>query len=243
MYISRKQNNSPSQQILIFIPHAGGYGENYISWFKDFSNSIDCRYILLPGRGKRINEPMPSSINDMALQIALEINELENIPISIFGHSMGGIIAFELAKSIENQTNRELNKIFISGCRAPSTELKYKIGHLNEEDFLREIIDFGGVDSGYQKNPELLEFFLPILREDINLCESYQYQHSSPVNTPVVVLWGTADNLLYEEQVRAWTQHSFKKVTFFPFEGGNHFYFNTCRPKVVEIIESNLLDL
>lgn len=243
MYISKKQNSNHAQHILIFIPHAGGYGENYISWFKDFSNSIDCRYILLPHRGKRTNDPMPSSINDMALQIATEVNELENIPISIFGHSMGGIIAFELAKAIETHTNRKLNKIFVSGCRAPSTELKYKIGHLNKEDFLKEIIKFGGVDPTYQENPELLNFFLPILKEDIRLCESYQHQHPSPVNSPIIVLWGTEDNLLYEEQVRAWTQHSFEKVTFFPFEGGNHFYLNSCHSKVVKIIESNLIGL
>lgn len=155
---------------------------------------------------------------DMALQIATEVNELENIPISIFGHSMGGIIAFELAKAIETHTNRKLNKIFVSGCRAPSTELKYKIGHLNKEDFLKEIIKFGGVDPTYQENPELLNFFLPILKEDIRLCESYQHQPPSPVNSPIIVLWGTEDNLLYEEQVRAWTQHSFEKVTFFPLK-------------------------
>lgn len=116
MWIRYRKNIENPKHRLICIPYAGGGASKFIGWQKEFENKIEVLPIQLPGRENRMGEKCLTDCREVVSGIIEEILPLvkEN-DFSIFGHSMGGIIGYELAKELEKEHNIKAKYLFVSG--------------------------------------------------------------------------------------------------------------------------------
>lgn len=239
MYLSPVRNSS-ADAVILFIPHAGSCGEVYMPWFRHFSRHVDCRYLQLPARGARKEDAMPNSIQSMADLIMPELESLMDKKIVFFGHSMGGLIAFELARKMENYREAPAHALFISGCRAPDEPANRSLTGLDDKQLIRELAGMGGTEALLLEQPELLSPFLSTLRQDIALCEKYVSPVSEPLLAPIHILWGTEDYLITPKMIDGWKRFSDgKNIAFHPHKG-DHFYHHQQSEKVKRLISEAL---
>lgn len=234
MFISNNLLIDSTKEYLLFIPHAGGSGENFLPWFRYFPEKIGCRYILLPGRGKRLSEPAFSNMSALISAITPECLRLCDKPLSIFGHSMGALIAFELAKAL--QFNHViLKRLFISGCRAPHLSVPIKLSHLAPDELYLQLEKLGGCHDFLKNNFKYFEYFYPILINDLALCESYHYEKGAKLKCPISIFWGMNDEMIAQEKIYLWKNESNFETVFHSFPG-SHFYLNEYQDLVIKAI-------
>jgi surfactin synthase thioesterase subunit len=228
---------------LFCFPYAGGSAAVYSKWKKKLDKDIELVAVELAGRGKRIYEPLYDSI-DEAIEDVYKIikNDLNGTPYGFFGHSMGGIIAFELAQKLRNMKTSQPSFIFFSGRGAPHVpkrEDKEVIYDLPEEKFREKILDLGGTPKEFFEHPELQEVLLPTLRSDFKIAETYEVlDEIIPFDFDIEILIGKEEDVT-AEQMHGWKDHTNKLCTMYYFEGG-HFFINEKSEKIVEIINNSV---
>lgn len=164
--------NINSQDITLFcFPFAGGGASTYTSWIKKLKDKITVCPIQLPGREERIMEKPYTDMSELLRDLTDEIVIAIKGKYVLWGHSMGGKIAYELEKYLENK-GYQAQCIFASGCRIPNIPEPNPIYHLKDEAFKRELERFGGTPKKVLENKELLDFFLPMLRADFTLADA-----------------------------------------------------------------------
>lgn len=240
-YFSVKPRSIP-QHRLIFFPYAGGSGEVYTPWFKHFLGGIECLYTQLPGRGARFHEKAFDQLNPLVDSILPEILELADCSMSFFGHSMGALIAFEVAHRLERDYNMIPDTLFLSGHRSPSLQHNRKFLHdLPEEELMSHLQNMGGIDYSQNMSLDLIRPFLPTLRSDFKLCETYQYTFRTPLNSKLVILWGKNDPLVQREKIHFWKREASGTVEFFSYEG-DHFYINQHYREISNLMEERIFN-
>ena len=136
----------------------------------------------LPGRGERMRETLLTDMHEMAEDIFRQIKPLISSPYAIYGHSMGSMLGYLLTHKIK-QTGLLLPRhLFFSGGRAPSYPPFKKKAHLPQKEFWEAIRDYGGLQEEIFDYPELLAFFEPILRHDLQAVEGFHVQETKPLN-------------------------------------------------------------
>jgi len=228
---------------LFCFPYAGGAASAYSAWRQYLDPNIELRAIELAARGRRMREPNYNSI-DNAVDDVLNIikNELNQGPFALYGHSMGSMIAIELAHKIRENGLQEPVHVIFSGRAAPeiSREGKRRLHHLSDAEFKKQLMEMGGTPKEFFEHPELLEVFLPLLKGDFRLTETYVHPpKESPLQYDITVLNGKQDEDSVEE-VEAWKNHTSKNCDIHHFEGG-HFFIHDEPERVVNIINNAVL--
>jgi|SRR5690554_5846268 len=230
---------------LITLPFAGGSAANYINWKPYLNQAIDLVPIELAGRGRRINEPLYADINEMTEDVFQIVKkEIIDDEYVIFGHSMGALLAYELVHKIKKNNFSLPIHIFFSGRYAPNTYMaEDKILHnLPYEEFKKEILEMGGTTSEIFEHPELTRLFLPVLRNDIKIAETYQFINSrTPHDCDFSILIGKEEDYTIE-QLAGWRKLTSGRCEFHRFEGG-HFFIHEEREKVVELVNEKAASL
>lgn len=182
--------NINSQDITLFcFPFAGGGASTYTSWIKKLKDKITVCPIQLPGREERIMEKPYTDMSELLRDLTDEIVIAIKGKYALWGHSMGGKIAYELEKYLENK-GYQAQCIFASGCRIPNIPEPNPIYHLKDEAFKRELERFGGTPKKVLENKELLDFFLPMLRADFTLADTYCDNSMTVLHSPIVAFGG-----------------------------------------------------
>ncbi len=229
---------------LICLPYAGGALSFFKSWKEILDTGIKILPIELSGRGTRYDEPCPNSIDEVIDDIFPMVKEeIESgIPYAIFGHSLGTLVAFELVKRIQVEEIPNPLHIFFSGRATPdikdnSLELAVK----PDEYFLEELKKYPGIPVEIIKYPELLKYFLPVMRVDLQLVGEYTPKRSIRNEVPcdISVLFGEKDHNYKLEDVKRWSTVTSADSTFYYFNGG-HFFIGEYTDEVVEIINKTL---
>lgn len=226
---------------LFCIPYAGGSSTIYSGWKRKLDSHIELRPIELAGRGRRYDEPFYESIEAAALDIYNYIkDEVTEAPFAFYGHSMGSLLAFEVAHLQQERQGIIPRHIFFSGHRAPHMPRRDKITHmLPEEEFKQEILKLGGTPKDLLEEEELLELFLPLLRADFRIVENYAYGWAdSKLSCDITVMNGKEDQLTLSE-ITEWGVHTRKKCKFIMFEGG-HFFIRGNSEEIIKIINYTL---
>lgn len=239
MYLSESRDRDAAS-VVVFIPHAGGSGEAFLPWFKSFPEGVDCRHLQLPGRGSRMSERIPDSLGDLAERVLDELSDLRDKRISLFGHSMGALIAFELGQRMETAWDTPAEALFLSGCRAPSRPVIYHLSGLDDEALIEKLAGLGGAGPSVLEHAEVRELFLPTLRQDIVLAENYVAQDLPRLRAPLHILWGTEDLSLTEEMIMAWRELSRDERVWFHPHSGDHFYHQSQPDSVRSVIQHAL---
>lgn len=228
--------------ILFCLSYAGGSSSIYKKWEKYLEPFIQLYPIELKGRGKRFSEMccdnLQSNVSDIINSIKCLLNN--NTEYAIFGHSMGSLLAYELYYKIVSLKLPLPTHIFFSGYKPPHiTRNEECVYTLSDKEFLQKIDEYGGTPSEILNNKELLEIFLPILRNDFKSIDTYKYvERDSKINCDISILSGSDDNIKADELVQ-WKYHTSKTCNIYMIEG-NHFFINSNFIKVISILNRTL---
>lgn len=220
----------------LFLLHFGG-GNCYSFQFfkKDLENQFEFLPLELPGRGKRISEPLlfdkQAAIDDYFGQIKKLRNEL---PFILYGHSMGASLGHLITKRLE-ELNDPPQILIISGNSGPGTGMEKKRYLLSDSLFKEELRSLGGVPEEVLMDDDLYEFFSPIMRADFEILEKDQEIEETSVilNTPIYAIMGDEEETVDEiENWKSLTNGAFG----FKVLAGNHFFIHNQAKNVAEII-------
>ena len=233
------QIKTEAESRVFLFPYAGSGPAVFSKWTAEFPSNIEAQIVHYPGRGSRYNEKPFTSLNSMVDEISSAIQPLLDKPFTFFGHSLGGTVAFELARHLRQNGQSQLNAIFISACAAPQIpKILLPIHTLPDDEFLNSLKELGGIPNEILQNEELLDLLLPVLRADFELTETYQHKSAKPLECPIFAFGGLDDPRVSREQLEGWTIHTSAKFESRYFTG-DHFFINAVKETIIgEIVSS-----
>lgn len=227
---------------LFCFPYAGGSSFIYHKWSKSIDGQLEVCPVQLPGRANRMNE-MPFTNVDCLVEVLSErISPFINRPFAFFGHSMGAIIAYELAQRLASTRGLEPVHLFVSGRSAPHVKSEEKLTYnLPKNRFIAEIEKLNGTPQEILQNPELLELLLPLLRADFQLVETYRASDSGALSCPITVFSGTNDEEVALGELEQWKQHTTGRFAIYVLDG-DHFFISQHSQFLIATISETLID-
>ena len=236
-FIIPKPNRNAELRLFCF-PYAGGSSTTYLPWVNDLPDNVELIIVQPPGRNNRMFEPMHSNMTDLVNELIPIIPRLLNKPYIFFGHSLGSRIAFELLTQLQ-MLNHPLPQHFIAsgsrGAQVPST--KKPTHHLPHDEFIAELQDLNGTPQAVLENQELTELFLPLLRADFKISETYCYSGKMILDCKISVLSGEDDIDITLANLQSWGELFTEEVEIHYLSGG-HFFIESHRENVLEIVNS-----
>lgn len=221
---------------LICLPFAGGMAQSFHPWAEPLSMVAELCAVALPGRGTRIKEPSIDRMDELTAAVSDAVRGLLDRPFALFGHSMGALLAYELARELERTGAPAPLRLFVSGFRAPDLPARGDPLHVLPDDALAGRLDeFGGTPPKVMESNAMMELFLPPARADLAACETYEHVPGPPLEVPITAFGGRDDRLVSEDELRAWRRHTSGAFTARFFEGG-HFYLREREAEFVEVL-------
>jgi medium-chain acyl-[acyl-carrier-protein] hydrolase len=210
---------------LFCLPYAGGSASVFRGWNVSLGEDVVVVGVECPGHGRRIREKPLGSADALVKLLAEELREeFEAGPFALYGHSMGGLLAFQLTHELRRLGLPCPRFLVLSSVRAPRGNLGVGLGGLSDHD-LREMLDrLGGAPSDALADDGLMELMLPIVRADLRLVETWDFTPDAPLRVPVSLLSGEADPLVPPGEMDRWRRFFAGQVGHCVYAGG-HFYF------------------
>lgn len=222
---------------LFLFPYAGSGPAVFNKWTSGFPDSVEIYIAHFPGRGSRHQEPVIKQITTLAEKFSQAIQPLSDKPFAFFGHSLGGLVAFELTRQLRQHNLPQPQMLFVSACGAPHLpDPNPPIHKLSDPEFIDALKKLNGFPSEILNQPEIMQLLLPTLRADFEAVERYPHETDvSPLPVPIIAFAGVDDARLSQERVEGWALHTDTGfiAQYFP---GDHFFINTCREAVITSI-------
>ncbi|WP_291922541.1 thioesterase domain-containing protein [Chitinophaga sp.] len=224
------------------IPFAGGNKYSYREYEQCAPAHINIIPLEYPGRGSRIREgfikDMDALVDDIYQQMS-KVGFQHNY--AIYGHSLGGVVALFLARKILAERQRKPLHLFITGTTGPSSPARQakKRYLLSKEDFIEELKELDGCPEEILNNPEMLDYFEPILRADFEVSETFNYVPAHPLDLSLTVITGTEEDMETED-IRMWQLETSRLVDFRQMPGKHFFIFNNAA-EILNIISEKIL--
>src|ERR1044072_2672741 len=230
--------NPQARMNLVCFPYAGGGPQLFNNWQQSFPQLQVCM-VQYPGRGSRIDEPAFTNCTALVDAFMPHLLPFVNKPFAFFGHSMGAIIAFEVARRLQ-QRGLKPARLFFSGRRAPQTpDHDRKTYDLPDAEFTAELRRLNGTPTQVLEHPELMQLMLQIIRADFTLTQTYTYQPGPPLNCPFSVFGGFQDVDVTRDLLEAWCELTTCDCALKMFDG-DHFFIQTNTTAVLKTIAEQL---
>jgi medium-chain acyl-[acyl-carrier-protein] hydrolase len=199
--------------------------------------------VHLPGRSKNIGRPAFSQLLPLVAEIVNHISLLADIPYALYGHSMGALISFELARKLSRQQLTGPKHLFVSGCRAPQYPRDEPVTfNLPHDEFIAELKKLNGTPEEVLANAEVMELFIDLLRADFEAVETYKYHPGEPLSCPITVYGGIEDEHVPVQACRQWQKQTSASCKVRMFRG-NHFFVRNAGPEFVNAFCTDLLSV
>ncbi|BAZ48614.1 erythronolide synthase [Nostoc sp. NIES-4103] len=241
LWIDSKTFNPKAKMRIFCFPYAGAGASIYKDWSSLFPSIIDICPIQLPGRENRWQEPPITQLKTLIKVLVPLLRPYLDTPFAIFGHSMGALIGFELARELHRCNWKMPDHLFMSGFRAPQiTKSDLPIHRLPEYKFINALQRFQGIPESVLLNTELMQAFLPILRADFKLLETYFYRQDAALNCSITALGGTADPNVTQQELEQWREQTTSHFSLKLFAGG-HFFLSQQANFIAQDISEKIL--
>ena len=224
---------------LFCFPYAGGGLSVFQSWPDQLPSSVDVCSFALPGRDTRIREQPVKAMHALVAEILAAVAPALDLPFTLFGHSMGAIVAFELARALRRRGAPRPSLLAIAAHTAPPFEHRSPIHDLPDADFVAELRRLTGNVDDALCDPEIVKLFLPVLRADVTLCETYRWIEEPPLECSMVAFGGDEDPEVTPEDLREWRAHTAGSFEIEIVAGG-HFFVRTEVKSLLERLRSHL---
>jgi surfactin synthase thioesterase subunit len=225
---------------LFFLPFAGGSRFSYRVFEENATPLFKVIPIEYPGRGSRASETLLTDTSAIVEDAYIQIKDkIGNQRYAIYGHSMGGIVAWLLSRKIVEKKLPLPEHLFISGTPGPASESRKQDNWhlLDKKEFIQRIIELNGCSSEVLENPELLEYFEPILRADFQAIESFSFKPVPPLPISLTIITGTEEAISLED-IYLWKQETEKTASFRQLKGGHFFIYEHVKAIISIIRES-----
>lgn len=210
---------------LYCLPHAGGSASIYRSWAGRLPGVAVCP-VQPPGREtRRLDTPL-TSMDEMAGTLAgVLLADAGDAPYAIYGHSLGGLVGFEVIKEIRRRDGRDPVHLLVSGCAAPQLaaddDPDVRGGGMTDAQILRLLRSLGGTPEEYLSDPRVLRIIMPSLRADLAVKTSYRYRPEPPLDVPITVIAGTHDARASVQSMLGWREQTVRRFRARTLAGGH----------------------
>jgi surfactin synthase thioesterase subunit len=229
--------HSPAR--LVCFPHAGGSASYFFPMSAALSPALDVLSVQYPGRqDRRMHQPI-DDIPRLADRIFDMLRSQIDRPVAFFGHSMGAILAFEVAMRLEHTAGIPLLRLFASGRRAPGRS-RHETVHLRDDaGLVAELNGLNGTDSRLLGDEEMLRLILPMVRSDYRAIETYSCPPDRRLSCATTALVGDRDPKTTLDEARSWSVHTTGEFDLRVFSGG-HFFLNHHQRDIVNMVSAAL---
>lgn len=239
-FVCPRPNPGASTRVLFF-PHAGGGPTLFYRWIAELPRHLEGWAAHYPGRGSRHHEPALNDMVTLVDELSREIVPLLDRPFVFFGHSMGGIVAFELTRHLCQNNISQPATLFVSGCAAPHLPGPQPAVHeLPDKEFIDVLQELNGIPAELLQLPDAMELFLPSLRADFAMIENYRYVSSgSALDCRISAFGGLDDTRTSADQLEGWAVHTKSgfRSHYFP---GDHLFLNSARESILACIAAEI---
>ena len=222
---------------LCCFPYAGGGPFLFRPWQARLGKRWNVVALSLPARGARISEPPVSDLQTIVDNASAGLDQIDG-PWFAFGHSMGAIICFELARQRYHQGKRLPEALFVSGTRAPDMPQREALRFdLPDQEFVAVLRDLEGTPPELVADDQFMTLLMPALRADFRICETYQHRESVQLPISIHAFSGDRDETTTAEEISAWAK--FTNVSFSWSQiPGKHFYLESGMDQILDKIQS-----
>lgn len=236
-------SSAKGQSLRLFcFPHAGGSAYAYRNWQRLFPPYVGLCLVHLPGRGTRIAEQPFTRLKPLVQTVAEAIVHEAHRPYVLYGHSLGALISFELTRELRRRRFAPPMWLFLSGCGAPNIPNREPaIFNLPEETFVAKISKLDGTPRQVFDDRELRRLFVPQLRADCEIVDTYEYDTEEPLSCPITLYGGLDDQHVPIDNLHAWKEHTSAGSTVKLFRGG-HFFINDFDAGFVDALKQDVLN-
>lgn len=235
---------NPAARLRLFcFPYAGGGASIFNTWPRGLPAEVEVVGVQPPGREGRLVEPPIADLHELADALHRELAPHFDRPFALFGHSNGGLMAFELIRRLRRAGGPMPKLLIASGRPAPQLPLDDAPIHaLPRGEFIAALRRFKGTPDEILQNAEIMELLEPLLRADFALGETYRYDPEPPLDLPITAFGGHRDDEVTPGQVEAWREQTAAgfRMQMFP---GDHFFVNGDRDMVLHAITRELTPL
>ncbi|NET45469.1 thioesterase II family protein [Okeania sp. SIO2B3] len=230
---------SSHPKLRLFCFHSSASGASLFRlWGKHLPSNIEVCAIQLPGRETRIKETLITKWDDLLSSLTKDLQPfLTEYPFVFFGHSLGGLICFEVARKLRAKKLPTPKYMFISGRRAPHIPIDNQLHQASNQTLISTLREYGGTPEAVLENQDLMELFLPILRADFTLNEKYIYSLEAPFEFPIVAFRGINDTAVNLQQLSEWEKHTVGNFALHEFPGGHMFFLQQPETLIEAILK------
>jgi medium-chain acyl-[acyl-carrier-protein] hydrolase len=234
------QHNPEASLRLFCFPYAGGAAYIFRDWADHLPADVEIYPVQLPGRGTRMREASFVRVPDLVTALCQELLPYLDKPFAFFGHSLGALISFELARKLSHDYQLEPLHLFVSGRSAPQMpDTRPDTYDLPEEEFVKELRRLNGTPAEVLEQPELLQLIIPTLRADFELCETYEHLTRPPLKCPITALGGLYDEDVPRERLEPWQEHTSASFSLRMLPG-DHFFLHSAESMLLQILTLEL---
>ncbi len=227
----------PGARVRLFcFPFAGGGASAYRTWQDELPASIEVCAVQLPARENRLGD---APVGDMARLVSMIADGLHAHlaqPFAFFGHSMGAVISFELARELRRRGGLRPVHLFASACPAPHIPDTDATHDLPEAELIEYMRKLGGMSEEVLQHRELMEMILPVFRADTSITETYQHATEPPLEVPFTTFGGLEDQKATRDDLDAWRQHTHGAFSLRMVPGGHFYIQQDTRSQVLAVV-------
>lgn len=240
-WIRQLRTSQSALTTLVCMPHAGGCASFFKPWLTCLPEQFDLFAVQYPGREERYTEPCVTAMDDLSEQVTQALlPHARQRPLALFGHSLGASLAYEVALKLEGLGFPPL-RLFASAHPSPRYQRPSDLHRQGDTALLEDVHRLAGPGADLLKQPELRDLFLPMLRGDYLLIETYRCAPDSRLHTAVDVLVPENDSEITEDEAKGWQDVSLAPIHIHRLEG-DHFYLKDRYPELVRLLTERLLD-
>ncbi|MFF5142332.1 thioesterase II family protein [Streptomyces sp. NPDC013157] len=229
----------PAARVRLFcFPYGGGAASAFRGWAEELPDSVELVAVQYPGRQDRFGDPSPTGIPELAEEIVRALGPRFDVPTAFFGHSMGGVVAYEVARRLRPRFPSPLALLVVSACRTPAD--RHHAGLRFEEDEMRAYIQsLGGSGAKALDDEAVWQLAGPVIRNDLGWTEAYRYLPGAPLTCPITAVAGDRDPAATPQDMELWKNYTIAGADTHVLPGG-HFYFEDGLPRLAALLAGKL---
>lgn len=241
-WITSLVSSSHRDPRVVIFPHAGGSANFYLPLARALSTPANISGVQYPGRQERHTEPGLKTLSEIAEQAYAALTESFQGPLIFFGHSMGAIVAFEVAMRYARQGDPAVAGLIVSGRVAPDINRSAGLELLDDPEIVAGLLALSSMESSLLQDPGIREMILSPLRTDYQAIGRYRFSSDGLLGCPIRAYTGLRDPQTSLQEVSGWKRFTTGSFATRTFDGG-HFFVNDFRDEVARFMGQDMREM